>query len=461
MSPKPKHAIVVGGLWGDEGKGKIVNYLAKDYGVIARYGGGQNAGHSIIVGGKIIVLHLVPSGISYPDKMNVVGEGCVCEPRGLLDEIKMLRDNDIEVDWTNLCVSSLANVITPYHILEDIINEVSANIGTTLRGIGPAYKDRPARKGLTMHEFVNLPKEALEAKLESEKMTIFRKMNERKIEPRLINAWIYENGKESRQKMLKPFLKDYWRGIGFDSEKISKNMLKARKQLKLFVRDSLVVLNQANAEGKRILYEGAQGTYLDVTHGTLPYVTSSHTIAGGAHIGAVPYLPIDQRILVFKAFATRVGGGPFPTEMEKGDKYAEEIASDGTEFGATTGRARRIGWYDSVLAKRSAMINGATELAITKLDRLDNLNEIKICVAYKKQDGSMATNIVPLAYELEKCTPIYETLKGWKCSTKGITKYDKLPENAQNYIGAIEKNTGCPVKYIGTGPACKQIIVRE
>lgn len=262
--------------------------------------------------------------------------------------------------------------------------------------------------------------------------------------------------------MLKGFL-NYWKGTdGIDDERIFEDMLKARDELKEFVTDTVLVLSQANKGGKKILYEGAQGTLLDKDHGSKPYVTSSTTIAGGAHVGAAPYFPIDSRIVVFKSFATRVGGGPFPTEMKGKDiEIAKEIASDGTEFGATTGRARRIGHFDGVLAMRSALINGATGLAITKLDRLDDLDKIKLCIGYEKEDTWMTSTLL-LASELESFTPVYETLLGWKGKkTKGITEYEKLPENTKKYIKAIEDFVEVPVKYIGTGPRREDIIVRK
>lgn len=453
------HAAVIGGLWGDEGKGKIVDHLIEDADFAVRYQGGANAGHTIIYGDKKIILHTIPSGICHKGKSNIIGNNVIINLDGILQEMDMLKENNIDVNPSNLIISELCHITTPYHIFLDILDEMSENIGTTLKGIGPTYVDKIKRKGISTLELIEFSQTELEQFLFKKSVEIENYAKFKGITPEMVSGWIGE--KHSRKKMLQHFLENYFsEETFFDDEKISDNMLKAREKIKNYVGNTSLLLEQANKNGKKIIFEGAQGTLLDICFGSYPYVTSSNTSIGGIYTGTGIGFPIKDIYLVFKAFATRVGGGPFPTEIEKNSEQAELIASDGTEFGATTGRARRIGWQDAVLMKYSARINRATALAITKLDRLDGLDNINICVAYNN-NGIELKSITPLAAVLEKCQPVYETVPGWKASTQGITKYEKLPANAKKYIEKIETLAEVPINYIGTGPERKDIIVRK
>ncbi|MEM4702976.1 MAG: adenylosuccinate synthetase [Candidatus Pacearchaeota archaeon] len=449
------HTAVIGGLWGDEGKGKIIDFLAKDADIIVRCQGGDNAGHTVKVSSKKFVLHLIPSSILHESKKNIIGSGVVINLDTILQEIDELQKQGIRIDSSTLFISELAHIITPYHILNDILNELSQGIGTTLRGIGPAYADKIRRKGLIMLDLIQFSEEDLKKKVYDEIDEVIAYAKQKGITPEKIFAWIEE--KETRKKMLKNFLEKYFsRETFIDKEKVLLSLLEARKKLKNYVADIAWMLDQANKENKKILFEGAQGTMLDICFGSYPFVTCSNTTIGGLYTGTGIGFSIEKKVLVFKAFSTRVGGGPFPTEIK--DKTSDIIAEDGTEFGATTGRARRIGWFDAVLARYSARVNDASILAITKLDRLDMLDEIKICYAYE-MEGKQIKNVTPTARILEKCIPVFETLPGWKQSTQGIASFEKLPVNAQGYIKRIQELVGIPVKIIGTGQERENIIV--
>ncbi|MGK9369992.1 adenylosuccinate synthase [Melioribacter sp. Ez-97] len=416
--------VIVGSQWGDEGKGKIVDILSEQYDIVARYQGGANAGHTVQVGEKQYILHLIPSGILRENIICVIGNGVVIDPKALLDEINLLEEMGINIKG-RLFISHNAHLIMPYHKLLDSLNESgSTKIGTTGRGIGPCYIDKYARKGIKIVDL--LDKKVLEEKIKlnlEEKNTIIRK--------------IY-----NREEL--------------DVDEIIKEYTEFDRIIDQYITDTSALLNNAINEGKSALLEGAQGTLLDVDFGTYPYVTSSNPTSGGAATGTgIPPTKIDSVIGIVKAYTTRVGLGPFPTELE--GKQAEELRKAGVEFGATTGRPRRCGWYDAFLVNYSRMINGIERAAITKLDVLSYLDEIKVCVGYEingKKLKSYPTDV----NRLESVTPVYETLKGWKKDISKIRYYDDLPSEAKEYLTFISQQSGFEIKMISVGPARSQTI---
>ncbi|HJX98413.1 MAG TPA: adenylosuccinate synthase [Chthoniobacterales bacterium] len=418
------NTILIGAQWGDEGKGKIIDVLTSNADVIVRSQGGNNAGHTIVHGGSTYILHLIPSGILRRGKVCVIGNGVVVDPIALVSEIEHLRKLSVKIG-KNLLVSSCAHLVMPYHRLLDEQRELRqgrAKIGTTKRGIGPAYGDKAARTGLRMSDLM---------------------------QPRLfakkLQAKIRENNAILRALGAKP--------INYDE--VNTTYLKAGEKLRPFVTNTVVYLHQAIEKGKGILFEGAQGTFLDIDHGTYPYVTSSNTTAGGACTGTgVPPHRMDRVVGVMKAYTTRVGEGPLPSE----DRHLSDLLhSLGREFGATTGRARRCGWFDAVATRYSTMINGIDELAITNLDGLDTVDPIRICVGYRL--NGKRQSVPPCdAIQLDNCEPIYEQMPGWKTSTSSAKKLSQLPKATRNYVKRLGELTGAKVSTVSVGPTRAQTI---
>ena len=418
--------LVLGAQWGDEGKGKIVDILTEEADVVVRYQGGSNAGHTVCVSDKTFILHLIPSGILHPEKICVIGNGVVFDPKSFLEEKKTLEDLGIDIR-ERILISEKAHLVMPYHKEFDAKKEAalgSSKIGTTKRGIGPAYTDKHARVGIRVCDLLNL--DVLKRKIETNVKEINRLCELYDIEP-------------------------------FDADKIFDEYKEYAEKLKPYIRNTVYYLNGVFKNKRNILFEGAQGSMLDVDFGTYPFVTSSHPTVGGAFTGTgLPYKALDSVMAVVKAYTTRVGNGPFPSELtgELGDK----IRDKGAEYGATTGRPRRCGWLDLVVVKYAAMINGVDEIALTKLDVLDGLDEIEVCVGYE-YEGKKIGYIPSQLEEFEKCKPIYKTFKGWD-STKGALKYDDLPENARKYIEYIEWFVGVKVSIISTGAKREETIRR-
>ena len=421
--------IVLGAQWGDEGKGKLVDLLSDRFDVVVRYQGGHNAGHTIIVGDRKFVLKLIPSGILHPGKSAVIGNGLVVDPIALITEIDALEASGVDV-MRQLRISNRAHVLLPFHRMMERLSEGREGrvaIGTTSRGIGPCYEDKAGRRGIRFGDFVQFDcfEQAYDA-LRSEKIEVLKALG-------------LFNGLDDKAE------RDRYREIA--------------DRLRPMVCDTAGLLNQQIRAGKRLLFEGAQGTMLDVDHGTYPFVTSSSSSAGGACTGAgVPPNKISGVIGICKAYITRVGGGPFPTELH--DEIGEHIRKRGKEFGAVTGRPRRCGWFDVPLLRYSAMINGFDSLVITKLDVLDELDEIPVCVDYQVNGKSIQD--MPFSSDgLAVVQPVYETLPGWKSSTFGISDYDSLPARARTYLDYLEKVTGVEVGCISTGPERTQTITRK
>jgi len=419
--------IVVGAQWGDEGKGKIVDFLTKKAGIVARYQGGHNAGHTVVINNEKYILHLIPSGILHKNTTCIIGNGVVVEPSALIHEIDELRKRGISVS-DNLLLSKNAHLIMPYHIALDRANEKARGkkcIGTTGRGIGPAYVDKMGRTGIRVGDLLHP------------------------------EAFIEKLG--LNLKHINFLLKTLYKSPVFNARKIFNEYIEYGRKLKKHIADTDIVINNAISKGKNLLLEGAQGTLLDIDHGTYPYVTSSNSIAGGACTGlGIGPTKISKVLGVVKAYTTRVGSGPFPTEIT--DSTGEDIRTKGGEFGATTGRPRRCGWLDTVILRHAAMINGFSGIAITKLDILDGLDEIKICTAYKYK-GSIYKDFPKELNIFQNCIPVYEKVQGWKRSTLGIKEFNKLPAQAQRYIRKIENLVGVKVNIISTGQKRDELIV--
>jgi len=414
------NTVLVGGQWGDEGKGRIIDLLTEKADYVVRYQGGSNAGHEVHIGSNVYVLHLIPSGILHPNKMCVIGNGVVVDPLALVEEIRGLRRQGIRVTPKNLAVSEISHLVMPYHKMLDEWREIrkgGQKIGTTKRGIGPAYGDKAARAGIRALDLL--------------RPSVFRE----KLKSRVV-----ENNSILRLMGAKT--------ISF--EKISAEYLRAGRFLKPFIRDGIALLHDAMKRRKNILFEGAQGTLLDIDFGTYPYVTSSHPTSGGACVGSgVPPNRIDRVVGVVKAYTTRVGEGPFPTQYD--EVLGAKIQKIGDEFGRTTGRGRRCGWFDSVVTRHAVRINGINDLAVTKLDVLDHLPELKVCVAYRK-NGRVYRDIPMGLEELCRCKPVYETYPGWEISTKHVRRYQDLPRNARIYLEALSRHSGAPISIVSVGP---------
>jgi len=417
---KGKTAVIVGAQWGDEGKGKIVDVLSENFSVVARYAGGHNAGHTVIINKKKFVLQLVPCGVLRPGCRSVIGNGVVLDPLAFLKEAGALREVGVKIDG-NLFVSNRAHVILPYHRMIELAAENApgrVKIGTTSRGIGPAYEDKMGRRGLRVADLLDLQ--------------LLKKHIENAVREKNMIAHALFNSEP------------------LDADKMYSEYAQAAEKIAPFVCDTAVLLNKALANGESILFEGAQGTMLDIDHGTYPFVTSSSATSGGAVIGTgVAPNAINSVIGITKAYCTRVGEGPFPTE-EKG-AAGEDIRKRGNEYGAVTGRPRRTGWLDLPLLRYSGMINGTSWLVVTKLDVLDKLSEIPVCVGFKI-DGKTTAEAPAKASDWEKIECIYEKMPGWQTSTEGITEYEKLPPPARNYLAFVEKEAGAKIGMISTGP---------
>ncbi|HSL88556.1 MAG TPA: adenylosuccinate synthase [Ignavibacteriaceae bacterium] len=414
--------VLVGSQWGDEGKGKIVDILSEKYKIVARYQGGANAGHTVIIGDKQYILHLIPSGILRDDVICVIGNGVVIDPSALLEEIEILEKNGINVEG-RLYISHNAHLIMPYHKLLDSISESGEQkIGTTGRGIGPCYIDKYARKGIRIVDL--LDRAELEKKIRA-------------------------NLKEKNE-----LLKKVYEHEGLDVDSIVKDYLEFDKAIDKYIKDVPAFLNQALNEGKSVLLEGAQGTLLDIDHGTYPFVTSSSPTSGGACTGTgIPPTKIDSVIGIVKAYTTRVGNGPFPTELL--NEEGEKLRKIGAEFGATTGRPRRCGWYDAFLLAYSQMVNGITSVAITKLDVLSGFEKIKVCIGYEL-NGKRLKSYPSSVDQLSSVTPIYEELDGWDEDISNCLSYDELPAKTKEYLEFIAKHSGIKIDIISVGPKRKQ-----
>lgn len=414
-------SVIVGTQWGDEGKGKITDILAEHVDLVVRYQGGNNAGHTVCVGEETFKLHLIPSGVLYESCTCIIGNGVVLDPEVFFKEIETLKNQNIHVTSDRLKISSLTHVITPLHRQLDNQQESKRHeekIGTTGRGIGPTYTDKIMRTGLRVQDLLN---------------------------PALIRSRLQKQHWELRLPEGE-----------FDLEAVIEQYAAFGERLRPFIIDSSLYINKAIKEGKKIIMEGAQGTMLDVDHGTYPFVTSSNPISGGACVGAgIGPQKIDKVIGVTKAYITRVGEGPFITELN--DEVGEFLRERGGEFGTTTGRPRRCGWLDLVVLKYAVRVNGLTSICFTKVDVLDGLKSIKVCTKYKTPDGYLEE--FPLDLDtFSKCEPVYEELPGWDDDTSGITAWEELPKNAKNYISFVSKFVGVDIKMISVGTRRRQTI---
>ncbi|MFV0662173.1 adenylosuccinate synthase [Denitromonas sp.] len=428
-----KNVVVIGTQWGDEGKGKIVDWLTDHAQGVVRFQGGHNAGHTLVIGGQKTVLHLIPSGILREGVACYIGNGVVVSPEALFKEIDKLEAVGVNVS-ERLRISEACPLIMPYHQALDIARETARGtnkIGTTGRGIGPAYEDKVARRGLRVQDL----------------------MRPKRFAEQLAELLDYHNF----------MLTQYYRAAPVDFQQTLEASLAMAARLEALVADVPRALYDAHREGANLLFEGAQGTLLDIDHGTYPFVTSSNCVAGAAAAGAGVGPSMLHYVLgITKAYTTRVGSGPFPTELydaeSKLDPVGKHLATKGNEFGATTGRARRCGWFDAAALKRSIQINGVSGLCVTKLDVLDGVEEVKLCAGYQI-DGKLS-DILPVgAEETARCVPVYETLPGWKESTVGVKEFDALPATARAYLKRIEEVCAVPVDMISTGPDRDQTIV--
>ncbi len=421
--------VVVGAQWGDEGKGKIIDLMTESADIVARYQGGHNAGHTVVVGEEEFILHLIPSGVLHRGKKCIIGNGVVVDPAALLEEMDVLKKRGITFD-DKLLISKNAHLIMPYHKELDVASEKhkgNKKIGTTGRGIGPAYADKINRKGIRMADL---------------------------LDPELFHEKLAANTGEAN------FMLDrYFNTALVNQDQVYQEYMGHAAKLKKYITDTTLVLNQAVSKNKKILAEGAQGTHLDVDHGTYPFVTSSSPTAGGACTGlGIGPGAITQVVGIVKAYTTRVGSGPFPTEQE--NKLGELLRERGREYGATTGRPRRCGWADTLIVRHAVRVNGMTSAAITKLDVLDALEEIKICVGYRYQ-GRLYEEMPSELAVLEKGEPQYITLPGWKQSTIGVKKYDDLPKKARTYVEKFCKLCGVKPSIISTGARRDETIILE
>lgn len=420
--------VLLGAQWGDEGKGKVTDYLAQKASMVVRYQGGNNAGHTVVVGDNEFKLRLIPSGILYPDTTCIIGNGVVIDPRVLLKELAYLQEKG--VDTSHLYISERAHVIMPYHILIDTLEEESkgdAKIGTTKNGIGPCYMDKSARVGIRMIDL--LDKEEFAARLQN----VLAQKN--KLLVKLYDA--------------KPF----------DFDALYNEYCGYADQLRQYVTDTSLLIDTALKKGDNVVFEGAQGTLLDLDHGTYPYVTSSNPVASSACVGAgIGPVNITDVLGIVKAYTTRVGEGPFPTELTDG--IGEHLQKVGCEFGTVTGRSRRCGWIDMVMLKYAIRLSGITGLALMKLDVLDDMETVKICTHYEAE-GKRIDAFPTSLKQLAKCQPVYEELPGWQCSTQQARTFDELPINAQNYIKRLEDLTGVTIKIIAVGPKREETIIKE
>ena len=420
--------VIIGAQWGDEGKGKIIDYLAGEADVVVRAQGGNNAGHTVVVGDTKYALHLIPSGILYPETINVIGNGVVFDPEGFLKEVEKLESQGVCTD--NIKISDRAHVIFPYHKRIDELAEGSRGegmIGTTKKGIGPCYMDKVERSGLRICD--------------------------------LMDKDVFVNKVSKQIDTKNEIIEKIYGGDRVNKEEIIESYLTYGEKIRKYVDDTTVIVYDAIQEGKKVLFEGAQGTLLDIDLGTYPYVTSSHPTSGGFAVGAgIGPNMIEEVVGVIKAYTTRVGKGPFVTEED--NETGDRIRIAGNEFGTTTGRPRRCGWFDAVMVKYAARVNGITCFSMMLLDVLTGFETLKICTSY--QYGDQILKNFPGSLEvLGKCEPIYEEMPGWQEDISQCTSYDELPENAQKYIQRIEELMGIPVKIISIGPKRSQTIIRD
>tara|TARA_A100001234_G_scaffold212912_1_gene214923 strand:+ start:529 stop:1821 length:1293 start_codon:yes stop_codon:yes gene_type:complete len=424
-----KNIVVVGSQWGDEGKGKIVDWLSEQADIVVRFQGGHNAGHTLVIDGVTYKLRLLPSGIVRKNKISIIGNGVVIDPWALLDEIKEISSKGVKISTENFIISESANLILPFHKEMDEIREDAAGkgkIGTTRRGIGPAYEDKVGRRSIRVMDL----------------------RSEGNLDQRLESVLLHHNAIR--------------KGLGkkiFEKEKLKRDLLKIAPEILKFSQPVWLKIDQFQRQKKKILFEGAQGILLDVDHGTYPFVTSSNTVAASAATGTgCGPNSINYVLGITKAYTTRVGEGPFPTELK--DDIGETLGSRGKEFGTVTSRKRRCGWFDGVLVRQTIKISGIDGVALTKLDVLDELEEIKICVQYELNGKKI--DYLPAAVEDQlKIKPIYKTFPGWKISTKGVKNIEDLPENAKNYIFAVEDFIGSKISSISTSPEREDTILIE
>ena len=424
-----KNVAVVGSQWGDEGKGKIVDWLSSEADVVVRFQGGHNAGHTLVIDGVTYKLRLLPSGIVRKNKISIIGNGVVVDPWALLDEIKEIKSKGVEISEENLILSESANLILPFHKEMDEIREDAAGkakIGTTRRGIGPAYEDKVGRRSIRVMDLIS----------------------EKNLDHRLETVLMHHNAIR--------------KGLGkelFEKNKLKKELLEIAPKILKFSKPVWKKIDEFKNEGKKILFEGAQGILLDVDHGTYPFVTSSNTVASSAATGSgCGPNTIGYVLGITKAYTTRVGEGPFPTELK--NETGEHLGKIGKEFGTVTSRKRRCGWFDGVLVRQTIKVSGINGIALTKLDVLDELDEIKMCVAYEL-DGKKVDYLPAAVDDQLKVKPIYKSFKGWKSSTKGIKNFEKLPENAKIYIKELEKFIETKVSSISTSPERNDTILIE
>lgn len=419
---------VVGTQWGDEGKGKAIDYLATRADMVVRAQGGNNAGHSVVIDGKKYALHLIPSGVLNPSAVNIIGNGVVFDPAGFFEEVANLEKDGI--DTSNIYISDRAHIVFPYHKMLDALSEAAkgkSKVGTTNKGIGPCYMDKVERTGLRLCDMMD--------------DDIFvKKFSEQIDRKNQIITKVY--GAEA-----------------IDKEAMVAKYLEYARKLRPYVRDTSVMVYEAVKSGKKVLFEGAQGAMLDIDLGTYPYVTSSHPISGGFTTGAgVGPQSIEEVIGIVKAYTTRVGAGPFVTEED--NEIGDAIREIGHEYGVTTGRPRRCGWLDLVVIRYAARINGLTGISLMLLDVLDQFETVNVCVGYEKPDGEVITDFPASLDLLEACKPVYKELKGWHTPTTECRSYEALPQEAKDYIGVIEEFTGVPVRIISVGPDREQTMVR-
>jgi adenylosuccinate synthase len=424
--------VIIGAQWGDEGKGKVVDLLANRFDIVARYQGGHNAGHSVYVGEKAFVLRLLPSGIIHEDKTCVLGNGMVIDPKAFFEEVDQMTEQGISITPERLKISSRAHLILPYHRALDHTSEErlgNEKVGTTLRGIGPAYEDKAGRRGIRVSDA--LVPELLKSRIE-------RNLAE-------ANRVIVLYGREPLR-----------------SDEIFDEISVLAERLRPFVTETTHFFSEAKKANKKILLEGAQATLLDVDHGTYPFVTSSNPTAGGAAVGAgIPPHHITAVLGIVRTYATRVGEGPFPTEMlNEEEETANLIRQRGNEYGSVTRRPRRCGWFDAVATRYAAELNGFDSVALTKLDVLDALKEIKVCTGYEI-NGERIETFPAVSQDLEKIKPVYKTLEGWRSETLGITKFEDLPEKARQYVEFLSDSIGVEIGLISTGPERGQTILTQ
>ncbi len=424
-----KNVVVVGSQWGDEGKGKIVDWLSSEADIVVRFQGGHNAGHTLVIDGVTYKLRLLPSGIVRKNKISIIGNGVVVDPWALLEEIEEIKSKGVQVSEKNLIISEAANLILPFHREMDEIREDNAGkakIGTTRRGIGPAYEDKVGRRSIRIMDLIS----------------------EKNLDQRLETVLMHHNAIR--------------KGLGkdpFQKDKLKKDLLKIAPEILKYSQPVWKKINEFNQQRKKILFEGAQGILLDVDHGTYPFVTSSNTVASSAATGSgCGPNSINYVLGITKAYTTRVGEGPFPTELT--DKIGEQLGLRGKEFGTVTSRKRRCGWFDGVLVRQTIKISGIDGIALTKLDVLDELDEIKICIAYELNGKKI--DYLPAAVDDQlKVKPVYKSFKGWKSSTKGIKDINDLPQNAKNYIIDLEKFIETKISSISTSPERNDTILIE